>query len=415
MTISYDPQKLKATLEKAEHKLKDSSLVSPNTLYISSFIIHYVNKMMLTTMTPWAIYIRSSMTLLNFTIISLLLLKILIYDRDNSNFKALIFTAFAAIIFSIFLLSFSTVNPLAMCIYILLIIAADKVDFKKLCLAVFVTGMIIISFVTCMSQFGRITDLVVFAGANTPPRHSFGFIYPTDYAAHWLFLLLAYFYFREGNLKWFDYPVILLSALFLKHFCDTKTTFILILGILILAVLFRTKWFYKLFDKAKKILIASPVIFAVFSILSTLIFGSYLSSKGFYDENSIIHRLTTGMKMISRYGFHLQGNYLLEEGFGGSNAPVKDYTFIDNSYLKIALNYGLILFAVILLYLTFLMLRSIRKKDYALVSVIIVVLIACVLEHHLMDFSYNIFMFAGLTQLTDTSNFKPKSKKSSGG
>ena len=167
MTISYDPQKLKATLEKAEHKLKDSSLVSPNTLYISSFIIHYVNKMMLTTMTPWAIYIRSSMTLLNFTIISLLLLKILIYDRDNSNFKALIFTAFAAIIFSIFLLSFSTVNPLAMCIYILLIIAADKVDFKKLCLAVFVTGMIIISFVTCMSQFGRITDLVVFAGANT--------------------------------------------------------------------------------------------------------------------------------------------------------------------------------------------------------------------------------------------------------
>ena len=33
MTISYDPQKLKATLEKAEHKLKDSSLVSPNTLY----------------------------------------------------------------------------------------------------------------------------------------------------------------------------------------------------------------------------------------------------------------------------------------------------------------------------------------------------------------------------------------------
>ena len=346
MTISYDPQKLKATLEKAEHKLKDSSLVSPNTLYISSFIIHYVNKMMLTTMTPWAIYIRSSMTLLNFTIISLLLLKILIYDRDNSNFKALIFTAFAAIIFSIFLLSFSTVNPLAMCIYILFIIAADKVDFKKLCL---------------------------------------------------------------------DYPVILLSALFLKHFCDTKTTFILILGILILAVLFRTKWFYKLFDKAKKILIASPVIFAVFSILSTLIFGSYLSSKGFYDENSIIHRLTTGMKMISRYGFHLQGNYLLEEGFGGSNAPVKDYTFIDNSYLKIALNYGLILFAVILLYLTFLMLRSIRKKDYALVSVIIVVLIACVLEHHLMDFSYNIFMFAGLTQLTDTSNFKPKSKKSSGG
>ena len=415
MTISYDPKKLKAALEKAEHKLKNSSLVSPNTLYISSFIIHYVNKMMFTTMTPWAIYIRSSITFLNFIIISLLLLKILIYDRKNSNFKALIFTAFATIIFSIFLLSFSTVNPLAMCMYILFIIAADNVDFKKLCLAVFVTSMVIISFVTCMSQFGRITDFITFA--YNKPRHSFGFVYPTDYAAHWLFAFLAYFYFREGKLKWFDYPIILLSALFLKYFCNPKTSFIGIMSILVLSVLFRTKWFYKLFDKAKKFLLASPVIMAAFSILATLILGSYLSSKGFNMENSIIHRLTTGMKMISRYGFQLQGNYVLEEGFGGSNAPIKDYTFIDNSYLKIALNYGLIMLAVILLYLTLMILKGLRKKDYALVAVIVVVLVSCILEHHLIDFSYNIFMFAGFAKLTDTSslNVKPKIKKSSGG
>ena len=123
------------------------------------------------------------------------------------------------------------------------------------------------------------------------------------------------------------------------------------------------------------------------------------------------------MKMISRYGFHLKGNYILEEGFGGSTGPITDYTFIDNSYLKIALRYGLIMFAIILLYLTFLMLRCIRKKDYVMLAIMVIVLIDCVLEHHLIDFSYNIFFFAALAKLNDTfqNNIKTKTKKLSGG
>ena len=404
MVVSDKFQKIKTDLEDFEHKLKSSALTAPNTLYIFGFIIYYIHKMMMTTMTPWTIYLRNTLPFLEFTIIFSLLLKIFLHDREDSKFPKLIFTAFASLVLSVFFLSYGSVNTLAICMYILFIVAADNVDFKKVCLAVFVTSMIVISFVTCFSQFGRITDLIIFYRI---PRHSFGFIYPTDYAAHWLFAFLAYFYFREGIFKWYDYPIIMISALFLLFFCEAKTSFIMILFILFLSILFRTKWLYKLFDKIKIFFIASPVIMAFFSILSTLIFGSYLSSKGFIDENSIIHRLTTGMKMISRYGCHLKGNYILEEGFGGSTGPITDYTFIDNSYLKIALRYGLIMFAIILLYLTFLMLRCIRKKDYVMLAIMVIVLIDCVLEHHLIDFSYNIFFFTAFVKLC-SHNEKPK-------
>ena len=412
--ISYSVKKLKTDLKDFDEKLRGSKLTSPNMLYIVSFIIYYIHKMMLTTATPWAIYIRSGIPILDFIIIFLLLLKIFLYDKDDGKFKALIFISFSSVVLSMFFLSTSTVNPLAMCMYILFIAAARNVDFKKLCLAVFVSSMIVISFVTCMSQFGRIPDLIYFYHTA---RHSFGFIYPTDYAAHWLFAFLAYFYFRDGIFKWYDLAVIVISALFLMFFCEAKTSFAMIILLIILSLLFRTKWIYRSFDKMKKLFIASPLIMALFSILSTLIFGSYLTSKGFEAENSIIHRLTTGMKMISRYGFHIRGNYVIENGFGGSTGTVTDYTFIDNSYVKVALNYGVVMLAVILAYLTFLIIRSIGKKDHALLAVTVIVLIDCVLEHHLIDFSYNIFFFAALAKLNDTfqNNIKTKTKKLSGG
>lgn len=410
--IADNIKKLKANPEYFADKLRHSKLAAPNILYIFSFIIYYVHKMMLTTSTPWTNYIRNGLPFLEFTVISLLLLKIFLYDRQNSNFKTFIFTAFSFFALSVFFLSYGSVNPLSICMYILFIAAANNIDFKKVCLAAFVTSMIIISFVTCCSQFGLITDLIYYYHTE---RHSFGFIYPTDYAAHWVFAFLAYFYFRQGLFKWYDYPVLTISAFFLLIYCEAKTSFFIIIFTLLLSLFFHTKWIFGFFEKTKKLFIASPVIMALFSILSTLIAGSYLTSKGFDAENSIIHRLTTGMKMISRYGFHLKGQYVIEQGLGGSTAPVTDYTFIDNSYLKIALHYGLVMFALILLYLTFLIIRSMQKKDYAMVAATVIILLDCVLEHHLIDFSYNIFFIAAFAQLSEFNNIKPKIKKISGG
>ncbi|MCG4787724.1 hypothetical protein L0N33_20610, partial [Roseburia faecis] len=81
---------------------------------------------------------------------------------------------------------------------------------------------LLLAFVVISAMGGLIRNLVYRRDMTNIVRQSFGIAYPTDFAAHVLYLILAYAYLKFGKIKWYDYVVFLAAAGFLVKFSDAR-------------------------------------------------------------------------------------------------------------------------------------------------------------------------------------------------
>ena len=400
--MNVNTKKIISDFKKIPDDIRNSKLLTADNFYIFAFLIFFIYNMLNTTMTYYLAQIRWNSPKVYCIVIVILSLKMLLYDMSDIKLRKPLLVTYIVAMLSAFLLSYMDIIPVL--IYIMFIIAANGVDLRKLCVAVFSVSAFIISWITIRSQFGKIPDLVY-----DITRHSFGFVYPTDYASHWVFAFLALFYYRKGILKLYEIIFMLISAVSLLYFCQAKTSCLMILLIVVLSMLFNKKRTKNFFDKSSDFFVAFPFAMATLTLILTVSLGTYTY---YHQYSSFGIRFLINLKMISKYGFSLMGRSLPDVGYGGSNTSVKsyNYTFIDNSYARIALHYGLVIFVIVMIYLTYIMVKSIKAKDYAMIAVMCVVLVHSISEHHLIDFSYNIFFFAGFAKLNETIIGNPDRK-----
>ena len=101
--------------------------------------------------------------------------------------------------------------------------------------------------------------------------------------------------------------------------------------------------------------------------------------------------------------------------FGGrtTNLPNWDkYFFIDCSYIRLFVIGGLLLFVLILLMMTYTQLRCFAYRNYGFVFLLALLAVSCLMEHHLMEYFYNVFplmAFSGGRFLKETGNYSRKS------
>lgn len=337
---------------------------------------------------------------LMFAGLALVLLKIFLFDDLDLKWLAI-----DAIVLILLLITWRTSKEFSLFSMGIFVLGARNVDFKRIIKIYFYVGMLLLAFVVISAMGGLIRNLVYRRDMTNIVRQSFGIAYPTDFAAHVLYLILAYAYLKFGKIKWYDYAVFLAAAVFLVKFSDARlSAYAIILSIPVLWIGQRAQTDHLLSRFIASFYWTVPILLAYLVIIASYFFTP--SNKTLTKVNNASSgRLFLGHKAISEYGFSMFGKQIIEHGWGGANglkmsqnAPA-DYFFVDSSFLRMTILYGIIMAIIILLAMTKISWESFQKGSFALASIIVIVSVSAMVEQRLLDLAYDPFLIALLANV----------------
>lgn len=337
---------------------------------------------------------------LMFAGLALVLLKIFLFDDLDLKWLSI-----DAIVLILLLITWRTSKEFSLFSMGIFVLGARNVDFKRIIKIYFYAGMLLLAFVVISAMGGLIRNLVYRRDMTNIVRQSFGIAYPTDFAAHVLYLILAYAYLKFGKIKWYDYAVFLAAAVFLVKFSDARlSAYAIILSIPVLWIGQRAQTDHLLSRFIASFYWTVPILSAYLVIIASYFFtpSNKILTK---VNNASSGRLFLGHKAISEYGFSMFGKQIIEHGWGGANglkmsqnAPA-NYFFVDSSFLRMTILYGIIMAIIILLAMTKISWESFQKGSFALASIIVIVSVSAMVEQRLLDLAYDPFLIALLANV----------------
>lgn len=315
------------------------------------------------------------------TILLFVLLK-LIFSKRYSRTEQIL----SVMLIAIFSISGVVSGYLEIVQFILLIIGAKGVDFEKILMSYSVVAalMLIVAFIA--SQLG-IIDNLIYEDARRGNRYSFGCIYPTDFAAHVFYLIAAIIamFYKKAKI-WWSFIIIGIAMLIYKFcYAYTSTLTLLLIGIGLLLYCIKHDW------KIKKKMAAIPI---ATSLLFPALMALYDGSKDFWYalDLKLSYRLLYTSWAIRDYGFSLFGKKVIEYGNGLTTIYNENYFFIDDSYMRILIEYGVIVFIAVLIMLFFMSLKMIKKNQIIWFMLLEIICLHSFMEHHLLELAYNPFL-----------------------
>lgn len=250
------------------------------------------------------------------------------------------------------------------------------------------------------SQNGVLPDLV-FHGAD----HSLGFIYPTDCAARLLFLLLLILCLRGGQIGVGGFGVLILAAGLMQFLCGSATSFGCLLLLILGTAVHRSGAFGRLSEGVQNIfLLVASFIYPLLAILFLLLvcFARpvvYFLRYSLRVPSTFTSRIWLARKAFDNYPLTLSGAHLPIVGYGGSTTLPKNYFFLDNSFVDLLMEYGILLFVALMVLMTVVQIRLLERHLYYQMFLICVTAVSFFMEAHMMDLSYNVFLLMALGSL----------------
>lgn len=276
---------------------------------------------------------------------------------------------------------------------VLLILGAKDVRYKSILKLYIIVKTPLIMLTIVGSQIGILQNLIY--NQNGRVRESFGFIYPTDFAAQVFFLFTAWVFLRQLHISFWELMIMGVIALFLKNKCDPRCSviciFLIIICIVLLKILNKKENIQnKLLDIIIKIVppicIIVPVIASGFMIFISRFYSPDNPYQSFLNDITT-QRLKLGKKIFDYYDVQLFGQYIEMHGNGGTTEKPIDYTFIDCSYINILMRFGIGVFILILILLMILMWQN--YSNLLLLMLLTVICVHSMMEHHLFEIHYN--------------------------
>lgn len=281
----------------------------------------------------------------------------------------------------------------------LLALGAINVSYKKILKTGFWTGTLLL-LVTMLGSFaGCISDLVYFDGGMF--KHSFGGAYTTDFAAHVAFLFLTgwVLYGRQVGLP-FVAGALGLCA-FLYCYTGAKcSAIVLLLSAAGIMYVFLTE--HRKCRRIDRFLIYMLPLCGLIMIFLTLCYA---------PENAIMSkldwmlstRLRLGKAVMDKYGFTFFGTPFPQQGFGGTTAWTwtLEYTFVDCSYVLVLVRYGMATLLAFCAGYIYIGRKTLRQGNRRLLMAMALVAIHSMIEHHLPEVAYNLFLLLPFTDCSD--------------
>lgn len=292
-------------------------------------------------------------------------------------------------------------------------VSAWNVNFRTIVKVFFWINLILLFFTVLASLFGIIQNKVftrddfdIIEAVNTTEvriRYCFGYHYPTDFAAHFTYLNIMWWYLRRGVFKWINYMPILFSIWFVDNYCNARTEVV----VMILIILFSL--YYKLrITKVSKIYLMENIYFR-YSVPLMAIFMLFLEYQYMNSTNELYQilniffsgRLSITANAIMTKGITWFGQFYIQNGAGTK----LEYNYIDCQYMIWLIIYGIFIF-VLALYIFYLICRkSVQSKEYLIAIIISILSIENLIFPSLGLIKYNPFILALFSNIT-TSNEK---------
>ena len=283
---------------------------------------------------------------------------------------------------------------------LLVIFGAKDISFKKLLKIYSGTIGILLLLTIILALRGYIDNLIYYQDGRRP-RIAFGIGYPTDFSAYIFYILLAYFYIRGKRIKYLEIVSGIVAAIAVYWFCDARLNTICIL--LLSAIFLYNRIIQKICEKNNKLYIMnrlwshcltlSTTIASIFMILLTLFYSTDNHAIQLIN-NLLNNRLFYGNRGIKIYGLSFWGQYIPQQGAGGSTESITHYIFLDVSYVSILLRYGIVILGLVLLIWLIIGIKAQKGRNWELLWAIALVAIQCAVEHHMLEVVYCPFLWA---------------------
>lgn len=375
-------------------------------------------KLFLSVLAIWLIYVFDWITMFHtqwpehvYLYIQTALVVSVFFRYLILNSKDIAIIVFAMIILGVYYISR---DQSGMCWVLetgLLIIGARDIDYKKI-LKVYLGVQIPLTIITLIAgQTGFIENLTYHRGEQV--RMAFGFVYPTNFASHLMFMIAAWIAIREIKCTFVELGLIVVLVAFLNKYCDARCGEICLILIVLCTVYLKCRIFFA--NKNGKKYKTSKFLNFICLCVPFLGAGIMILLSRFYDPNkswmSKIDRITStrlalGKKTFDLYDVKLWGQYIELRSSGGTTDPVPDYFFIDCSYLNILMRFGFAVFVLTMLFLSIMIIKSYKKPF--LLAMIVIICIHSMIEQHLFEVHYNIFYMLALTNFNVQDNRKKK-------
>lgn len=277
-----------------------------------------------------------------------------------------------------------TISPIFVEI-LLVSFASLNLDFKKIIKYDIYIKLFIIVFLVILNQLGfAASDFIVTRGGETI-RNSFGFYHPNTFGMTIMIVLFEFLYLQsENKLKLWHYILGISTILVISATSDTRTA-MLCIAIYLIAILIQ--------KPLSKIITKSFVAFSIknlylilliFSITVTLLYTQKVPFAVKLNE-LLSNRIYLQSLFWEQYGISLLGNNIIYN------------RTLDNGFLKIFLNYGVLtsLFFVIVYWSSFK--RSFKDQDYPLIIILIIFLLFSLSESSMFYVYNNLFLIYVLT------------------
>ena len=354
--------------------------------------------------------------IISYLAFGVLMLKIVFYDHYHLIANLFIISGF---LFSIIVWRNSGANLIL--VMIAFILAAKNVSFDDIVKTYFNVNFWLLVVVIACSLLGVINNLS-FVAQGRGTRYALGVIYPTDFAARILYLMLADAYLNFRNLNTTRYLVYVLIALACKQVTDARLNFYCMLLLIIVSAIAQVaEQNYQLqqHDWTNSIVYTYWTFTPILSAIA--IFGTY-----FYDPTNNIYskidsmlsgRLTFGSMALQRYSVNLFGTKIKEHGYGNNmklfHQGINSYFFIDSSYMRLLIIFGLVALVVFIGISMFISIKNTLYGYYALPTILLIVAFSSVVEQHFMELTYNPFLLAFIsTILLNRENIREEAKHS---
>ena len=292
-----------------------------------------------------------------------------------------------------------------------LIVGAKNIHFDRILKVFFGVSLVILAAAMICSQAGIIENLV-YPSVRGGVRQCFGTIYPTDFAAHVFYMAMAALCMNNRRIHIADIVIVGALGVFVYKACSaftgTMTLGLAAIGMIVVMIVQR-----RLEQKEKlegtaaplgwwngllRFLTLAPVFFAALFIGMVHL---YRPESAFWAklDQILSLRLSVSAEGTANYAYRLFGQHVEEFGNGRSIETREHYFFIDDSYLRMALIYGIVILIVVLLMMIIIANRAIRYQRCMLYLAMLLIALHCFMEQHMLEMAFNPFilgMFADM-------------------
>ena len=284
--------------------------------------------------------------------------------------------------------------------YAICCVFAVNVDFRRITI-VYVVETITLTIITIVASLTGIIENYIYFRATGEIRLSLGFIYPTNFAAHVFFTMVGIAFLSYSKFSWKHLAVYgaVAYVMYLLTNARGPSSMIAVLAVVVLLYkVLREKGFKAIPDWFLKY---STVICAV---LTLLMIRFYNANNAFWEVVNAFttNRLTYAKRSMQQNPITLLGQFIEQRGDGnGGRLHGEAYTYIDLSFQRILLMYGLLLFIFILVYSVLLYKKSAKRRNITIPLLLFIIAFYSLTAQHYFDFSYNFILLSYFANIPD--------------